>query len=195
MKVSKALGMCCLIEVHTEAELARVLQLEGLEDHLLGINNRDLGTFKVRLKPGPGCTCYIIDLNENTRRLHVLRYMMACFWPPLCLPLLPPLARACTLECDSAVLVLTPPPPRAPHCLRPSTCVQVDLAVTQHIMDSPSGQEVKRRSILMVGESGIFTPDDVAFVQNAGVGAILVGESLVKQGDPTAGVKQLLSLE
>jgi indole-3-glycerol phosphate synthase len=50
MKVSKALGMCCLIEVHTEAELARVLQLEGLEDHLLGINNRDLGTFKVRLK-------------------------------------------------------------------------------------------------------------------------------------------------
>jgi indole-3-glycerol phosphate synthase len=47
MKVSKALGMCCLIEVHTEAELSRVLQLEGLENHLLGINNRDLGTFKV----------------------------------------------------------------------------------------------------------------------------------------------------
>jgi indole-3-glycerol phosphate synthase len=39
--------MCCLIEVHTEAELSRVLQLEGLENHLLGINNRDLGTFKV----------------------------------------------------------------------------------------------------------------------------------------------------
>jgi indole-3-glycerol phosphate synthase len=48
LKACKALGMCCLIEVHTEAELARVLQLEGLEDHLLGINNRDLGTFKVR---------------------------------------------------------------------------------------------------------------------------------------------------
>ena len=28
----------------------------------------------------------------------------------------------------------------------------------------------------------------------AGVGAILVGESLVKQGDPAAGVKTLLSL-
>jgi indole-3-glycerol phosphate synthase len=69
------------------------------------------------------------------------------------------------------------------------------LAVTQRIMDSPSGEEVKRRGILMVGESGIFTPDDVAFVQQAGVGAILVGESLVKQGDPTTGVKQLLSLE
>lgn len=73
--------------------------------------------------------------------------------------------------------------------------MQVDLAVTQRIMDSPAGQEVKRRGILMVGESGIFTPDDVAFVQAAGVGAILVGESLVKQGDPTTGVKQLLSLE
>jgi indole-3-glycerol phosphate synthase len=71
----------------------------------------------------------------------------------------------------------------------------VDLAVTQRIMDSPAGQEVKARGILMVGESGIFTPEDVAFVQGAGVGAILVGESLVKQGDPTAGIKQLLSLE
>jgi len=40
MKVSKALGMQCLIEVHTEGELARVLQLDGVEDHLLGINNR-----------------------------------------------------------------------------------------------------------------------------------------------------------
>lgn len=54
MKVSAALGMCCLIEVHTEAELARVLQLEGLEGHLLGINNRDLGTFKVGCGRGVG---------------------------------------------------------------------------------------------------------------------------------------------
>jgi indole-3-glycerol phosphate synthase len=53
---------------------------------------------------------------------------------------------------------------------------------------------VKRRGILMVGESGIFVPADVAFVQQAGVGAILVGESLVKQGDPCAGVKALLEL-
>lgn len=46
----------------------------------------------------------------------------------------------------------------------------------------------------MAGESGIFTPADVDFVQTAGCGAILVGESLVKTGDPTAAVKQLLSL-
>eukprot|EP00775_Hariotina_reticulata_P005224 gene5225-5461_t len=117
MKAAKALGMCCLIEVHTEAELARVLQLDGLQHHLLGINNRDLGTFKV------------------------------------------------------------------------------DLAITKQIMESPAGLQVKQQGILMVGESGIFTPADVAFVQAAGVGAILVGESLVKQGDPATGVKQLLSLQ
>ncbi len=29
----------------------------------------------------------------------------------------------------------------------------------------------------------------------AGVGAILVGESLVKQGDPATGIKKLLSLQ
>jgi indole-3-glycerol phosphate synthase len=39
----------CDLQVHTEAELARVLEVSGVENHLLGINNRDLGTFKVDL--------------------------------------------------------------------------------------------------------------------------------------------------
>jgi len=116
LKVAGGLGMQCLIEVHTERELARVLELPGVEGHLLGINNRDLGTFKV------------------------------------------------------------------------------DLGLTATLMGSVAGQQVKQRGIMMTGESGIFTPEDVAFVQAAGVGAILVGESLVKQGDPATGVKKLLSL-
>jgi indole-3-glycerol phosphate synthase len=116
MKAASALGMTCLIEVHTENELKRCLELPDVERHILGINNRDLGTFKV------------------------------------------------------------------------------DLNCTKTIMDSPAGQEVKRRGILMVGESGIFTPADVAFVQEAGCGAILVGESIVKQDDPETGAKKLLSL-
>ncbi len=45
----------------------------------------------------------------------------------------------------------------------------------------------------MVGESGIFTPADVAFVQEAGCGAILVGESLVKQPDTSLAVRELLA--
>ncbi|GAX74704.1 hypothetical protein CEUSTIGMA_g2152.t1 [Chlamydomonas eustigma] len=116
MKVAASLNMQCLIEVHSVEELERMLLLPDIEKNILGINNRDLQTFKV------------------------------------------------------------------------------DLANTKNIMDSEAGKQVKERGILMVGESGIFTPDDVAFVQNAGVGAILVGESLVKQGDPALGIKQLLTL-
>lgn len=117
IKSARSLGMQCLIEVHTVAELTRVLALGGeLDGCMLGINNRDLGTFKV------------------------------------------------------------------------------DLGVTAGIMASAAGQQVAARGLLMAGESGIFTPADVAQVQAAGCGAILVGESLVKQGDPAAGVKQLLEL-
>jgi indole-3-glycerol phosphate synthase len=54
--------------------------------------------------------------------------------------------------------------------------------------------QVQRRGLVMAGESGIFTPADVSIVQEAGCSAILVGESLVKTGDPAAAVKQLLSL-
>jgi indole-3-glycerol phosphate synthase len=71
---------------------------------------------------------------------------------------------------------------------------EIDLANTEMIMASEQGQKVKDAKILMAGESGIFTPADVARVQAAGCGAILVGESLVKQGDPEAGVKALLEL-
>lgn len=116
LKVAEAqLGMQVLVEVHTEEEMARVLKLEGIERHLLGINNRDLQTF------------------------------------------------------------------------------EVDLANTERIMASGPGREAVERGIAVVGESGIFVPEDVARVQAAGCGAILVGESLVKQGDPEAGCKALLA--
>ena len=46
----------------------------------------------------------------------------------------------------------------------------------------------------MAGESGISTPEHVAFVAQTGCGAILVGESLVKEGDPEQAVKKLLGL-
>lgn len=70
----------------------------------------------------------------------------------------------------------------------------VDLKTTEDIMGSHAGQKVKDQGLLMAGESGIFTPEDVGRVQAAGCGAILVGESLVKQGDPETGVKKLLGL-
>lgn len=116
IKSARSVGLQCLIEVHTVAELERMLRLENLDGCMLGINNRDLQTF------------------------------------------------------------------------------EIDLANTKLVMESPAGQQVLQQGLIVAGESGIFTPADVAFVQSAGCGAILVGESIVKQGDPEAAVKALLEL-
>jgi indole-3-glycerol phosphate synthase len=48
LKIVKSLGMTALIEVHTLAELDRVLKLDGVT--LIGINNRNLKDFSVDLK-------------------------------------------------------------------------------------------------------------------------------------------------
>jgi indole-3-glycerol phosphate synthase len=71
--------------------------------------------------------------------------------------------------------------------------LQVDLGLTKQIMDSPPGQEVRKRSIPMIGESGIFTPEHVQYVQDAGCQGILVGESIVRNGDFEEAVKALLA--
>ena len=117
IKSARSVGLQCLIEVHTVGELERVLKLGDLEGCMLGINNRDLQTFKV------------------------------------------------------------------------------DLANTEDIMRSDAGQEVLRRGMLMASESGIFVYEDVERVQKAGCEVILVGESLVKQGDCKKGVEELLRVE
>lgn len=63
---------------------------------------------------------------------------------------------------------------------------EVDLAHTirqrEHVPDE----------CLLVGESGIHTQADVQRLENAGVDAILVGESLMRQPDIEAAVRQLL---
>ena len=48
VKITKALGMIPLIEVHTLEELDRVLAIDGVE--LIGINNRNLEDFSVSLQ-------------------------------------------------------------------------------------------------------------------------------------------------
>jgi indole-3-glycerol phosphate synthase len=46
---------------------------------------------------------------------------------------------------------------------------------------------------VVVGESGIFVPDDLARLANAGVAAFLVGESLMRQNDVAAATRALLA--
>ncbi|GJN11745.1 hypothetical protein PR202_ga29960 [Eleusine coracana subsp. coracana] len=55
---------------------------------------------------------------------------------------------------------------------------QVDTTNTKMLLE-------KRRDIIKnKGESGLFTPEDIIYVHNTGVSAVLVGESLLTQDDP-----------
>lgn len=47
LDLARALDMDCLVEVHAEAELQKVLQTSAT---IIGINNRDLATFKIDLE-------------------------------------------------------------------------------------------------------------------------------------------------
>ena len=64
--------------------------------------------------------------------------------------------------------------------------LEIDLnAFTELIPEIPS-------SIIRVAESGISARSEVEMAQSAGAQAILVGETLVKSGDPRAAIDQLL---
>lgn len=68
---------------------------------------------------------------------------------------------------------------------------KVDISNTAKLLKGERGEQIRERNILVVGESGLFSPSDIAIVQNGGVHAVLVGESLVKQDNPAAGITAL----
>jgi len=91
------------------------------------------------------------------------------------------MARACTLvrDRDDALVGVNN---------RSLKTFVVDLAATEILsLLSPV-------NALLVAESGLFTPDDVARVAAAHAQAILVGESLMRQDDVEAATRALLSL-
>ena len=65
---------------------------------------------------------------------------------------------------------------------------EVSLATTEDLAHQVGPEHV------LVAESGVFTPADVARCAQAGAAAMLVGESLMRQADVTAATKNLLSL-
>ncbi|KAL6541993.1 hypothetical protein OROGR_011479 [Orobanche gracilis] len=68
---------------------------------------------------------------------------------------------------------------------------KVDIGNTKKLLEGERGEKIRQKGVTVVGESGLFTPADIAYVQEAGVKAVLVGESIVKQKDPTMGITLL----
>lgn len=66
----------------------------------------------------------------------------------------------------------------------------VNLQTTCHLLVE-RGELLQERGILVVSESGLHTPADLHQVHQAGAGAVLIGESLVKQPDPAAAIAAL----
>jgi len=67
----------------------------------------------------------------------------------------------------------------------------VDLQTTSQLLTARQSQ-LQQQDILVVSESGIHAPTDVAIVTQAGAAAVLVGESLVKQPEPGNAISSLL---
>jgi indole-3-glycerol phosphate synthase len=120
-------GLAVLVEVHDEAELNRALAIGA---DLIGVNNRDLKTFKVDL--------------GTTERLAAI------------------LARGTGVSPVSK-------------------------------FEGTDRDRQDAYPTLLIAESGIHTRADVERLAKCGAKAILVGESLMKGGDISAKVKELLS--
>ncbi len=69
----------------------------------------------------------------------------------------------------------------------------VDINTTNQLLTQRQ-QQLQTKNITLVSESGIYTPADLCLVADAGVRAVLVGESLIKQPDIEQAVKTLLNI-
>jgi indole-3-glycerol phosphate synthase len=63
---------------------------------------------------------------------------------------------------------------------------ETSLGVTQELAKTVPASHI------LVSESGIYTPEDIAYIKNAGARAALVGESLMRQSDVAQATRNLL---
>ena len=68
----------------------------------------------------------------------------------------------------------------------------VDLQTTSRLLDERQ-EQLRSRGILVVSESGLYTPADLSFVESAGASAVLVGEALMRQPDPAVALTALVA--
>ena len=69
---------------------------------------------------------------------------------------------------------------------------EVSLDTTKELLTARQDQ-IKEKGIYIVSESGIHSPQDLQQVKQAGANAVLIGESLVKQADPSQAIVNLFS--
>ncbi|KAG5551411.1 hypothetical protein RHGRI_009735 [Rhododendron griersonianum] len=51
---------------------------------------------------------------------------------------------------------------------------ELDISTTKKLLEGERGQLIRRKDIVVVGESGLFTPADIAYVQESGVKAMRI---------------------
>lgn len=66
----------------------------------------------------------------------------------------------------------------------------VDLNTTEQLVAART-EQIQAHDAIVVSESGLYTAADLQRVRQAGAGAVLIGESLVKQADLAAAIAQL----
>ncbi|CAI5953073.1 unnamed protein product [Closterium sp. NIES-65] len=149
---------CPITLVHREREMERVLALEGIT--LISINNRNLGTPSTSQCAPPCCA-----LPRLPARCHGPQHVPLPHWSPLAPASRQPPPMYCMSPTFSILPSSLPPPPF------PGT-FKVDLGNTQQLLAKERGAAIRERGIMVVGESGLFIPGDVAFVQKAGCNAV-----------------------